>query len=177
MSRALRFVTIPGLMALALAGCTEKKAADTGAAMDTSMAATPPAAPATQAPPAELRSRSDAFGAAWNQESPAAVAVFFTNDAVVHYGDSTYTGRADISKRWVAPGLPRLSDLKITDQAFSGSGDTMTETGSFTETMTMPKQKTVQNSGTYTTTWTRVGADWMVKEMTVHNTTAAPSAS
>lgn len=176
MSRAMRLIMIPGAL-LALAGCTEKKAPDTGAAMDTTMAATPPAAPATQAPPADLRSRSDAFAAAWNQDAPATVAAFFANDAVVHYGDSTYTGRADISNRWIAPGLPGLSDLKISDQAFTGSGDTMTENGSFSETITMPKQKPATNSGTYTVTWTKMGADWMVKEMTVHPAAPAPAGS
>ena len=45
MSKAMRFAVIPGALVLVLAGCTEKKAADTGAAMDTTMAAsTTPAA-------------------------------------------------------------------------------------------------------------------------------------
>lgn len=171
MSRAMRFAMLPGVLVLTLAGCTEKKAADTGAAMDTTMAAAPAPTTAVTAPPAELRSRSDAFDAAWNQKSPAVIAAFFTSDAVVHYGDSTYTGNADINKRWIAPGLPMMSDLKISDQAFTGTGDMMTETGSYSEMIKEPKKDAMSRGGTYSINWTKVGADWMVKEMTVKETT------
>ena len=174
MSKAMRFAVIPGALVLVLAGCTEKKAADTGAAMDTTMAAsTTPAAPATEAPPAELRSRSDAFGAAWNQKNADAVGAFYATDATLHDHDSTYSGRADIVKRWIAPGLPMLSDLKVSNQTFTGSGETMTESGSYTEMWAMPKMAPKQHGGTYSITWTKVGSDWMVKEMTVNDTTAA----
>ena len=151
MSKAMRFAVIPGALVLVLAGCTEKKAADTGAAMDTTMAAsTTPAAPATEAPPAELRSRSDAFGAAWNQKNADAVGAFYATDATLHDHDSTYSGRADIVKRWIAPGLPMLSDLKVSNQTFTGSGETMTESGSYTEMWAMPKMAPKQHGGTYT---------------------------
>ena len=176
MSKAMRFAVIPGALVLALAGCGEKKAADTGAAMDTTMAAsTTPAAPTTEAPPADLRSRSGAFAAAWNQKSAAAVGAFYATDATLHDHDSTYAGRADIVKRWIAPGLPMLSKLTISNQAFTGAGDTMTETGSFSEMWTMPKMAPKEHGGTYSITWSKAGPDWMVKEMTVNDTTAAPA--
>lgn len=182
MLRAMRLAAIPGTLVLVLAGCTEKKAADTGAAADTTMAAStttpaPAATPAAEAPPADLRSRSDAMVAAWNQKNPATVGAFFATDATVHTGDSTYTGRADIVKRWVAPGLPMLSNLAISNQSFTTSGDGMTETGNFTETWTAPKMAPAQHGGTYTVTWNKMGADWMVKAMTVNDTTtmAAPA--
>jgi ketosteroid isomerase-like protein len=176
MSKAMRFAVMPGALVLALAGCMEKKAADTGAAMDTTMAAsTTPATPATEAPPAELRSRSDAFAAAWNQKDASVVGAFYTTDATLHDHDSTYTGRADIVKRWIAPGLPMLSNLTISNQAFTGSGDTMTETGSFTEMWAMPKMAPAQHGGTYSITWTKAATDWLVKAMTVNDTTAAPA--
>src|SRR5512142_731702 len=125
---------------LTLAGCTEKKAPDTGAAaVDTAMVTTPAPAPAATTPappPAELRSRSDAFVASWNKKSAAAIAAHYATDAVVHDPDSTYTGRADILKRWIAPGMPMLSNLAVTNQVFTGTGDTMTEAGNYSETIT-----------------------------------------
>lgn len=179
MLRAMRLAVIPGTLVL-LAGCTEKKVADTGAATDTTMAAstatpaatTPaPAAPAAEAPPADLRSRSDAFAASWNQKNAASVGAFYATDAKLHDGDSTYSGRADIVKRWIAPGLPMLSNLVISNQSFTTSGDGMTETGNYTETWTLPKTAPKQHGGTYTITWNKMGADWMVKDMNVNDTT------
>lgn len=172
MSRAARFALVPGLVMLTLAGCTEKKAPDTGtAAVDTAMVTAPAPAPAATTtpapPPAELRSRSDAFVAAWNKKSPAGAAAFYTTDAVVHDPDSTYTGRADILKRWIAPGLPMIGSLAVSNQTFTGTGDTMTEAGNYSETINEPKKAPTQHAGTYTITWTKVGAEWMVKEMTV----------
>lgn len=170
MSRATRFALVPGLVMLTLGGCTEKKAADTGAAVDTAMITTPAPAPAAVAtpapPPPDLRSRSDAFVAAWNRKNVPGIAAFYATDAVVHDPDSTYTGRADISKRWLSPGVPMLSGLKVSDQTFTGTGDTMTENGSYSKTITEPKKAPNQHSGTYTIVWTKAGSDWMVKEMT-----------
>jgi ketosteroid isomerase-like protein len=157
-------------MMLTLAGCTEKKAADTGAAVDTAMITTPAPAPAAAAtpapPPADLRSRSDAFVSAWNRKSVPAIAAFFAADAVVHDPDSTYTGRAEITRRWLAPGVPLLADLRISEQTFIGTGDTLTENGSYSEVITQPKKAPTQHTGTYTIVWTKVGADWIVKQMT-----------
>lgn len=171
MSRSARFALVPGLVMLTLAGCTEKKADTGAAAVDTAMVTTPAPAPAAAAtpapPPADLRSRSDAFVAAWNKKSPSALAAFYATDAVVHDPDSTYTGRADILKRWIGPGLPMLSNLAVSNQMFTGTGDMMTENGSYSEKMTMPKKAPADHNGTYTITWEKVGADWMVKEMIV----------
>ena len=171
MSRAARFALVPGLVMLTLAGCTEKKADTGAAAVDTAMVTAPAPAPAAAAtpaaPPAELRSRSDAFVAAWNKKSTAAVAAFYATDAVVHDPDSTYTGRADILKRWIGPGLPMLSKLAVSNQTFTGTGDMMTENGNYSETIAMPKKAPSEHNGTYTISWEKAGADWMVKEMTV----------
>ncbi len=161
---------LAGMVVLVLAAqACEKKAPDTAAMTDTTMTATTPPAPATMAPPAELKAQSDAMIAAWNQKDPAKPAAFFTADATVHADTATYTGAADISKRWIKPGLPMLSDLAVSDQSFTGSGDMMTETGKYTEKMTEPKKAAVNVAGTYTATWTRVGADWKVKDLTVHS--------
>ena len=90
MLRAMRLAAIPGTLVLVLAGCTEKKVADTGAATDTTMAAStttttttpaPAATPPAEAPPADLRSRADAMAAAWNQDNGAALGAYFATDA------------------------------------------------------------------------------------------------
>lgn len=171
MSRAVGSTLMPGLVVLALAGCTDKKVPDTGAAaVDTAMITTPAPAPAAvipAPPPPELRSRSDAFVAAWNRKSVAEVASFFATDATVHDPGGAYTGRADIRKRWLVPGMPTLRSLTVSSQTFIGTADSMAEDGSYSEMIAQPKQAPAPHSGTYTITWAKVGADWTVKDMTV----------
>ena len=171
MSRAVGLALMPALVVLALAGCTDRKAADTGAsAMDTAMITTPAPAPAAvipAPPPPDLRSRSDAFVAAWNRKNVAEVASFFATAATVHDPGGAYTGRADIRKRWLMPGMPTLRSLTVSDQTFIGTADSMTEDGSYREMIAQPRQAPAPHSGTYTITWVKTGADWMVKEMTV----------
>ena len=125
------------------------------------------AAPAEPATPPELTARSAAMTASWNQEDGAAAAAFFADSAIAMVDDSTYNGMAAIRDRWIVPGLPLVSDLTVSDQAFTGSGDSFTETGRFSETLTLPGQAPVPNTGTYSAEWTNVNGTWMVTRFTV----------
>ena len=156
--------SLTGAFALLLVtqACSEKPA-DTAA---TDTAATM-AAPAASATPPDLAARSSAMTASWNQDDPAVAAAFFADSAIVVVDDSTYTGRAAIRDRWIAPGLPLISDLTVSDQAFTGSGTSMTETGKFGETLTLPGQAPQRNTGTYTAEWTNVNGTWAIERFTV----------
>lgn len=165
MSRTARLTSITAAFGLALLSqaCTGDKPA-AAAAADTTAAMATPAAPA--APP-ELTARSAALVSAWNQEDATVAAAFFTDSAVVMVADSTYTGRAAIRDRWIKPGLPVVSDLSVSDQTYTGAGTTMTESGRFSETITMPKQAAAKNTGSYTAEWTNANGTWMISRFTV----------
>jgi len=156
--------SLTGAVALVLftQACSEKPA-DTAAA-DSAAAMAMPAAPST---PPELTARSAEMLAAWNQDDPDVAAAFFADSAIAVADDSTYTGRAAIRDRWIAPGLPMVSDLSITGQAFAGSGASMTETGRFSETITPPGQAPMPNTGTYAIEWTNLNGTWQIVRFTV----------
>ena len=164
MPRSTGLVSLTGAFALLLLvqACAEKPA-DTAAADTTATMA----APAASATPPELTARSAAMLASWNEEDGAAAAAFFTDSAIAVVDDSTYNGMAAIRDGWILPGLPMVSDVSVSDQAFTGSGTSMTETGRFSETLTLPGEAPAPNTGTYTAEWTNLDGTWMVSRFTV----------
>ena len=92
-----------------------------------------PDAPDT-AVPAELVSVRPAYITAWSGSDPAALRVYFGDDAIVVTPSGTYTGWSDINTRWVVPMLPQ--HYMMTPTHFTKTGDhTIVETGSYTYTM------------------------------------------
>jgi hypothetical protein len=166
MPRSTRLVPLTGAFALLLLAqaCAEKPA-DTAAADTTATMAAPLA---SEAPP-ELTARSAAMLASWNQEDGAAASAFFADSAVAVIDDSTYNGMAAIRDGWIVPGLPMVSDVSVSDQAFAGSGTSMTETGRFSETLTLPGEAPKPNTGTYSAEWTNLNGTWMVSRFTVQS--------
>ena len=164
MPRSTRLVSIAGAFALLLLAqaCAEKPA-DTAAADTTATMA----APAASATPPELTARSAAMLASWNEENGAAASAFFADSAIAVIDDSTYTGMAAIRDGWILPGLPMVSDVSVSEQAFTGSGTSMTETGKFSETLTLPGEAPRPNTGTYSAEWTNLNSTWMVSRFTV----------
>jgi ketosteroid isomerase-like protein len=164
MPLSARLASLTGAFALVLLAqaCAEKPA-DTAAADTTATMA----APMASSTPPELTARSTAMLAAWNQEDGAAAAAFFTDSAIVIVDDSTYSGKAAIRDGWIVPGLPMVSDVTVSDQTFTGSGTSMTETGRFSETLTLPGEAPAPNAGTYSAEWTNMNGIWMVSRFTV----------
>lgn len=123
----------------------------------------------TAAPP-EIASQSDAYGAAWNGEDPAAVAAFFTEDATVTAGDSTYTGREEIQQGWVAPALPGITDLTATEATYERQGDQIIESGRFSYTATAEDGSTQQATGSFTHTWVQdTDGTWRIRAVEVQS--------
>ena len=151
MPRSTRIVSLSGAFALLLlAQACNGKPADAAPAM-----------------PPELAARSAAMIASWDQEDVPTAAAFYTDSAVVIVNDSTYRGLAAIRDRWIVPGLPVVSDLTVSDQVFTGSGASMTETGRFSETITRPGQAPERKPGTYAAEWTNLNGTWMLSRFTV----------
>jgi ketosteroid isomerase-like protein len=122
--------------------------------------------PATTEWPAELQARSEAFRESWNQDDPAVVAAFFTEDAVVTADTATFRGRDEIRDRWLE-GVGSITAVQVHDETANASGSDWTSSGRYTMTIAMPDGP-VQASGRYDNVWTR-GADgqWYIRSMNV----------
>jgi hypothetical protein len=171
MPRSTRLVSLTGAFALLLLtqACAEKPA-DAAAADTTAVMA----APVASAVPPELSARSAAMLSSWNEEDGAAASAFFADSAIAVIDDSTYNGMAAIRDGWIVPGLPMVSDVAVSDQAFAGSGTSMTETGRLSETLTLPGEAPAPNTGTYSAEWTNLNGTWMVSRFTVKSDKPAP---
>lgn len=140
------------LLTLAVHSCTSDTSQSDGAPADAAGAA---------GAEAEIRSSGMRVVAAWNGEDPAAVATHFSGDAVVTT-DSTYRGRDDIRDRWVAPALPLLDDLAVSDVEVTEAGDGYVEAGRYTYILTLPDSAPVQVNGTYRNTWRPENGTWLI---------------
>jgi ketosteroid isomerase-like protein len=147
------------IIAAAMLGCGGTDGEDAAANPDSANAAVAQA-------PAELTARGDAFEAAWNQEDPAAVAAFFTEDAVVTTDTATFTGREAIQRDWIVD-LPAITNLSVVDDPPVAQGPDYRGAGRYTMTLTTPEGP-VQVTGSYDAVWT-VGLDsqWYIRSMTV----------
>lgn len=122
----------------------------------------------TSEPPAEIASQTEQYAAAWNGEDPAAIAAFYTEDATVTAGDSTYAGREAIQQRWIAPAIPVLSDLTPTEASYERRGDEIIETGRLTYMATTEDGSTEQVSGTFSHTWVRdADGTWRLRSVDI----------
>jgi ketosteroid isomerase-like protein len=123
--------------------------------------------------PADLVALSDSAMRAWNGDDPAAVARFFSGDAMAMTPDSSYSGLDAIENDWIRNGLPAISDLSVIDREFSGGGDALTESGNYRYTLTLPDQPAELRTGTYTSTWERQQRNgWKITSMRVLADTA-----
>ena len=155
----MRVLPIASAVAMLLAACSSSSTTtttDTGTTV----------APVNTATPSDLRDRSREFMAAWNQEDAGVVVAFYTPNAVVTQGDSTFAGTERIRTNFVAD-LGAVTDLTISEQTFTGSGDHFVERGSYRFMGTMDGQ-TRPVSGTYETTWHKEDGRWMIMGMKVH---------
>lgn len=117
-------------------------------------------------PPAELEARGEAFTAAWNQDDPAVIAEFFTEDAMVAADTATFNGRQEILEGWLQPGITAVSTLRVQDQQWEAVGGDYRSTGRFTYDYTSPDGDGSM-TGTYETIWTRdADGQWRVSRMT-----------
>ena len=166
-----RTIALASCLLLPLAAC----------APETETEEIPPAAQEMEAPaeqvPAELASTSEAYLAAWNAEDAAAVAAFFTEDAVVKLGEETYTGRQAIETEWVQPVLGSLSGLEVTDEISERRGDTWFAAGTYRHQTTEEGAEPRTDTGRYATTWTQTAdGQWrIISEEIIPDAPATPA--
>jgi ketosteroid isomerase-like protein len=165
MTRARRF-TPAALLLLTLTACAPAEDAELA---DAPAAGAEQAAPAPQTGPevpAELQARGEAFTAAWNQDDPAVIAEFFTENAAVTADTATFNGRQEVLEGWLEPGIAAESTLAVQDQQWEAIGQDFRATGRFTYSYTSPEGDG-SVTGTYETTWTRdADGQWRVSRMT-----------
>ena len=155
-----RVLPIAAVATLLLAGACSSSTTST--TTDTSAGV----APANTATPSDLSERSREFLTSWNQDDPNVVLAFYAPTAVVTQGDSTYSGSDRIRTNFLA-GLGGLSDLTVSEQVYTGSGNEFVERGNYKFTMTAEGGPQAV-SGTYETTWRKESGKWVITTMKVH---------
>jgi ketosteroid isomerase-like protein len=124
--------------------------------------------PATEQAPAELTQEAESYRQAWNGIDPAAVARFYTEEATVTVGDSTYRGRAEAQQRWITQNVQAIDNLETRDDRMEQRGNDWVQSGSYRVTGTLPDGQPLDGGGSYRTTWTRTAAgEWRIREQEV----------
>jgi uncharacterized protein (TIGR02246 family) len=127
----------------------------------------PPAAAEAELPP-ELASAGDRYVEAWNGTDAAAVAAFFTENAMATVNGEMYHGRQEILEGWIEPNVGNLSNLEITETATRREGDDFYGEGTWTATVVTPEGETDQASGRYSGTWTHdADGQWRIRSTNV----------
>ena len=161
---ATRLFLIP-VLAIAFSACASTQSPQEEAAAGQPVAVVTPAA-ATVTVPTEIATIRPSLITAWQGTDPAALKVYFMDDAVVTTPMGTYTGWTDISGKWITPVFP-VTKYTLTPTTFTREGDLIVESGNFAYVVT--KDNAPQNiSGTYVYRWSK-GSDgvWRLKAVEV----------
>jgi uncharacterized protein (TIGR02246 family) len=102
---------------------------------------------------AEVRAAVDQVRTAWfelaAQDDAAGVAALYASDAVLVDAEGTVArGPAEIEAFW-AQGFPVASDLQSEVLEFRAAGDVAYETGTYSQTITIPDMDAMTVSGNY----------------------------
>jgi uncharacterized protein (TIGR02246 family) len=155
-----------------LAACGRDDDANRQLALDEPQPTTQASPAGTAQLPEDLQRRTEEYLRAWNGNDPAAVAPFFTEDAVAIVNDSTYAGRAEIQRGWLAPSVPVVSNLQLTQvDTQDERGDEVVVRGRHTYTARPPQEQEQQGAGSHEVVWTRVGGNWQIRSTTVRDDT------
>lgn len=120
--------------------------------------------PTADAPPPELTAATDRYLAAWNGDDPAAVAAFYTENATVTAGDTTYQGRSEIEEDWVGTNQPVVSNLHETESSFDPLNGDWHHHGRYTLTITVPDQEAFEAPGSFSHEWTQdADGEWRIR--------------
>ena len=113
---------------------------------------TTPAATAVVTVPSELATLHPGFITAWQGTDPAALKVYFADDAMVMTPAGHFTGWTDIHTKWITPSLPNMSKYVLTPTTFTKDGNVIVERGQFAYVLTKDGQP--QNiTGMYMHRW------------------------
>lgn len=116
------------------------------------------AAPRASGPgafPAGLAETRAAYAAAWAGTDRAALAALFAEDARVIFPDYTLEGRARIEERWLTEDIGKVTDVVMTPDRVTRSGDMVTEVGTITLSFRREGGEIGRERGSYEHVWAR----------------------
>ena len=144
---------VPSLLVFGYTACATVESPQEGIGQPSAIVkATPDAAAAVVTVPGELVTIHPQLVTAWQGTDPAALQVYFADNAMVMTPAGHFTGWADINTKWIAPILPDMSNFAMTPTAFTKEGNVIVETGKVAYVLTKGGQ--AQNvSGVYTQRW------------------------
>ena len=145
-----RMLLLP-MVACMYTACATVESPQEGIAQPSAVVTTP-AATAVVTVPGELVTLHPAFVTAWQGTDPAALQVYFADNAMVMTPAGHFTGWTDINAKWIAPVLPNMSKYVLTPTAFTKEGNVIVETGKLSYVLMKDGQP--QNiTGSYTHRW------------------------
>jgi len=141
-------------VAVLLASCAGKNndAATTAAA--------PGAAPTTTAgAPADVASLDQQFISAWNSKDAAKVASMLGDDVQFLQGETHFSGKSEVTNKWVTPTISTISNLKTNTVSSSNSDALAYEAGTFSVDVlpTAAEKTTGEGQGNYVFVWKKAG--------------------
>lgn len=112
----------------------------------------PAAAVATVTIPTEIATIHPAYVTAWQGTDPAALRVYFGDDAVVVTPSGQYTGWSNIQTGWINTAMPTMKNYTLIPATFTRDGDVIVENGDFSYVMNHDGTAMTMKNG-YTYRW------------------------
>lgn len=138
-------------VAALLASCSGKN-------NDAATATTAPAA-TTAGTPADVASLDQQFISAWNSKDAAKVTSMLGDDVQFLQGETHFSGKSEVTNKWVTPTISTISNLKTNTVSSSNSDALAYEAGTFSVDVlpTTTDKTTGEGQGNYVFVWKKAG--------------------
>lgn len=103
------------------------------------------------------------FVSAWNNKDATKVTALLADDVQFLQGATHFTGKDEVTNKWVTPTISTIANLKTTSTSSAASGDLAYEAGTFAvDVLPTATEKTVGNgTGNYVFVWKKAsGGSW-----------------
>ena len=118
-----------------------------------------PAATTSAGTPADVASLDQQFISAWNSKDAAKVASMLGDDVQFLQGETHFSGKSDVTNKWVTPTINTISNLKTNTVSSSNSDALAYEAGTFSVDVlpTAAEKTTGEGQGNYIFVWKKAG--------------------
>ncbi|MGI4832895.1 MAG: YybH family protein [Janthinobacterium lividum] len=118
-----------------------------------------PGAPATTGAAADVTSLDQQFISAWNSKDAAKVASMLGDDVQFLQGETHFSGKSEVTNKWVTPTISTISNLKTNTVSSSNSDALAYEAGTFSVDVlpTASEKTTGDGQGNYVFVWKKAG--------------------
>lgn len=118
-----------------------------------------PAAATSTDIPADVASLDQQFISAWNSKDAAKVASMLGDDVQFLQGETHFSGKSDVTNKWVTPTINTISNLKTNTVSSSNSDALAYEAGTFSVDVlpTAAEKTTGEGQGNYIFVWKKAG--------------------